>query len=158
MSKLEERIQESLSKNRIRFEIQKAIPIEDYPWKTNLSKTPPKCDIFLNNYDIYIEIKGFMTYNAVSKLSYLSRQSFKYYIFQGTEPEWNPFIDTFISTEEIKKSKKLESNIKHQVDELINLKTDSDFYRNISSISLSRLKNYISIKINEYKSWNGEWY
>ncbi len=161
MSKLEERIQDELNKNGIRFEIQKPVPIENYPWKTTRSKTSPKCDIYLNDYDLYIEIKGFMTYRAVSKLSFLSRQDFKYYIFQGTEPEWNPLIESFIpenNKKEKRGNEQLEKNIRHQLNELINLKTNSNFYRNISSISLLRLKDYISTKINEYKDWNGEWY
>jgi hypothetical protein len=162
MSKLEERIQNELKINTINYEIQKHVPLENYPWKTSRSITSTKCDIYLNDFDLYIEVKGFMTYEAVSKLSFLSRQEFKYYIFQGTESEWNPFIDTNISTlnksENLKTNKRLESNIKHQLEEIINLKKDSDFYKNISIITLSRLKHYISVKIAEYKKWNGEWY
>jgi hypothetical protein len=162
MSKLEERIQSELRRNQINFVIQKAIPLDNYPWKTNRSLTSPKCDIYLIDFDLYIEIKGFMTYQAVSKLSYLSRQDFKYYIFQGTESEWDPVIETYITTDNnptyLLKSIRLESNIKHQLNELINLKKDSDFYRRISHISLSRLKHYISVKIDEYQNWNGEWY
>lgn len=162
MSKLEERIKTELRRNQINFEIQKPVPLDNHPWKTNRSLTSPKCDIFLNDFDLYIEIKGFMTYQAVSKLSYLSRQDIKYYIFQGTEAEWNPFIDTNItignSPTNIKISARLETNIKHQLDELINLRKDTDFYRRISLIALSRLKHYISVKIDEYQKWNGEWY
>jgi len=162
MSKLEERIQSELRKNQINFEIQKPVPLDNHPWKTTRSLTPPKCDIYLNDFDLYIEIKGFMTYQAVSKLSYLSRQDFKYYIFQGTEYEWNPFIETNIMSDNrptnLKISARLESNIKHQLLELINLKKDSDFYKRISLITLSRLRHYISIKIGEYQNWNGEWY
>ncbi len=162
MSKLEERIQNELRRNQINFEIQKPVPLDNYPWKTSRTTTSTKCDIYLNDFDLYVEIKGFMTYQAVSKLSYLSRQDFKYYIFQGTEYEWNPFIDTNISIDNnsIKHSNsaRLENNIKHQLEELINLKKDSDFYMRISLITLSRLKHYISDKIGEYKNWNGEWY
>lgn len=162
MSKLEERIQSELKRNQISFEIQKPVPLDNFPWKTNRSWTSPKCDIYLNDFDIYIEIKGFMTYQAVSKLSYFSRQDFKYYIFQGTEHEWNPFIDTNIKTDNntinFSNSARLEGHIKHQLDELINLKRDSDFYKRISLITLSRIRHYISVKIDEYQNWNGEWY
>jgi hypothetical protein len=107
-------------------------------------------------------VKGFMTYRAVSKLSYLSRQSFKYYIFQGTETEWNPLIETYIplDTNSIiqKVNRQLDANIKHQINELVNLKTDLHFLDNVSQVSLRRLKDYMSGKINEYKTWNGEWY
>jgi hypothetical protein len=162
MSKLEQWIQNELSSSQINFEIQKTVPLEKYPWQTNRSKTAPKCDIYLNDFDLYIEVKGFMTYRAVSKLSYLSRQNFKYYIFQGTEPEWNPLTETYIplDTNSIihKAKRQLDANIKHQINELVNLKTDLRFLDNVSQISLRRLKDYMSVKINEYKTWNGEWY
>lgn len=162
MSKLEERIQSELRRNQINFEIQKPVPLDNYPWKTSRSMTNPKCDIYLNDFDLYIEVKGFMTYQAVSKLSYLSRQDLKYYIFQGTEYEWDPFIGTNFTTgsnpTNVNNSARLERNIKHQLGELINLKKDSEFYRRISFITLSRLRHYISVKIAEYQNWNGEWY
>lgn len=162
MSKLEQRIQNELTMHQIKFELQKPVPLDNYPWKTARTKTSPKCDIYLNDLDLYIEVKGFMTYRAVSILSYLSRQNFKYYIFQGTEPEWNPYIDTYISTDRNTltqtNGRRLETNIKHQIDELINLKTDSQFLTNISEVTLRRLKDYIDVKINEYITWNGEWY
>lgn len=70
--------------------------------------------------------------------------------------------DTNITTAKnptnLKNKARLESNIKHQLDELINLKKDSDFYKRISSITLTRLKHYISAKLDEYQNWNGEWY
>ncbi len=161
MSKLEQKIQDELARNGIFFETQKPVPIDNYPWQTNRSRTSPKCDIYLIDFDLYIEVKGFMTYQAVSKLSYLSRQNFKYYIFQGTEPQWNPTIDTFLDFADISKnneSKKIRFNINHQIQELINLKSKDEFLNNISQITLKRLKNYIEIKIEEYKTWNGEWY
>ena len=102
-----------------------------------------------------------MTYRAVSKLSYLSRQNFKYYIFQGTEPQWNPTIDTYLKLNNVapnKETVKLDFKITHQIQELINLKLHSDFLNNISQITLKRLKNYIDIKIKEYSFWNGEWF
>jgi hypothetical protein len=161
MSKLEDRIKNFLTINNIDFEEQKPVPIIDYPWKTNQSKTSPKSDLFLPNFELYIEIKGFMTYQAVSKLSFLSRQNFRYYIFQGTEYQWNPTIDTYLNFNQIandKETRILNFNINHQIQELINLKSNSKFLFNISQITLKRLKNYVDIKIDEYKAWNGEWY
>jgi len=161
MSKLEIKIQDELTKNGINFETQKPVPIEIYPWQTTRSKTSPKCDIYLTDFDLYIEVKGFMTFRAVSRLSHLSRQNFKYYIFQGTEPQWNPTIGTFLKNSDLsegKGKKLLDSVINHQIQELINLKTNPDFLKNASQISLARLRNYIETKIDEYKEWNGEWF
>lgn len=161
MSKLEQKIQDELKRNGIVFETQKPVPIENYPWKTNRSRTSPKCDIYLIDLDLYVEVKGFMTYQAVSKLSYLSRQNFKYYIFQGTEPQWNPTIDSFLNLLKVpqnNETKKIKFNIDYQIQELINLRSNSEFLNNVSQTTLKRLKNYIEIKIEEYKTWNGEWY
>lgn len=161
MSKLEHKIQDYLARNGINFETQKPIPIESYPWQTKRSRTSPKCDIYLCDFDLYIEVKGFMTYCAVSKLSYLSKQDFKYYIFQGTESQWDPTIGTFLSlsnSNENPRMNLLDSNINHQIQELINLKNNMEFLNKVSEISLARLRSYITVKISEYKSWNGEWY
>jgi hypothetical protein len=164
MSKLEIRIQNELTKSNIKFELHKPVPIDNFPWQTNRTRTSPKCDIYLPDFELYIEIKGFMTYRAVSTLSYLSRQSFNYYIFQGTEPEWNPHIDTNVLQNEkevnqkLSNGKQLEKNIKHQILEITNLTKDSKFLNDISAVSLKRLKHYIGVKINEYKDWNKEWY
>ena len=106
VSQLEQKIQDELTRNGINFETHRSVPIDNYPWQTNRSKTSPKCDIYLTDLDLYIEVKGFMTYQAVSKLSYLSRQNFKYYIFQGTEHQWNPTIDTVVKFTDISKSNK----------------------------------------------------
>lgn len=162
MSNLESRILDALKKNNIDYEVQIPVPINEYPWKTIRSKTPPKSDIYLPKFDLYVEVKGFMTYQAVSKLAYLSKQKFHYYIFQGTEPQWDPSIETYLSKEnQVSLTKKgiLNSLIDFQVKELVNLDSAPDvFFNNISQISLKRLQNYISVKINEYKDWNEEWY
>lgn len=153
MSKLEDKILAGLSNNSIDFEVQIPVPLDNYPWKTHRTKTSPKSDIYLPKFDLYVEVKGFMTYRAVSKLSYLSRQNFRYYIFQGTESEWNPYLESYLEKEN------QQNLIDFQLKELINLEQAPDkFLKNISNISLLRLKNYISIKIDEYKDWNGEWY
>lgn len=162
MSKLEQRIISQLSNHGVDYEAQVPVPLESYPWKTLRTKTPPKSDIYLPEFDIYIEIKGFMTYRAVSKLSFLAQQNYKYYIFQGTEPQWNPFIDSYLKTPEcISKTQKgkMDFLIDFQINELIKLKNAPDqFVNSISTISLKRLRDYITTKIDEYKEWNGEWY
>jgi len=162
MSKLEQRITSELVNQKIDFEVQKPVPLDTYPWKTKRTKTAPKSDIYLPEFDFYIEVKGFMTYRAVSKLAYLSRQDYKYYIFQGTEPQWNPFIKSYLlNTDNPIRTQqgKMDYLINFQINELVNLKNAPiEFIDNISAISLHRLQNYITIKIDEYKEWNGEWY
>ena len=161
MSRLEERIENELRERGIAFERQKPVPINDYPWKTSRSKTSPKCDFYPPKIDLYVEVKGFMTYMAVSKLSFLSRQHYRYYIFQGTESQWSPTIDSFLKPSASPPQSErglLEFNFNHQIAELAGLNSHSDFLENISEVSLKRLKSYVNVKIEEYKSWNGEWY
>ena len=162
MSKLQQRITSQLSDHGIDFDVQIPVPLDNYPWKTLRTKTPPKSDIYLPEFELYIEVKGFMTYRAVSKLSYLSRKHYRYYIFQGTEPQWNPFIHSYLPKPEVFKSTKkgeMDAIINFQIEELINLeKAPKTFINDISTISLERLKNYVTVKIDEYKEWNGEWY
>jgi hypothetical protein len=138
------------------------VPLEKYPWRTSRSKIAPTSDIYLTDFDLYVEVKGFMTYRAVSKLSYLSRQDFKYYIFQGTESEWNPSIETYLvfdrASDNLKESRQIQANIRHQINELVNLQAGLPFLENISQVSLKRLKDYMTVKIDEYKTWNGEWH
>ena len=110
MSKLEDKIIAALQEKDIKLELQKPVPINEYPWKTKRSKTSPKSDIYLVDFDLYIEVKGFMTIEAMSKLAYLSNQNFKYYIFQGTEFEWNPVLETSLTAQKDDKESKIKHN------------------------------------------------
>lgn len=156
MSILEENIKSKLAEKNINFVSQKPVPISSWPWKTPRSRTSPKCDIFLPDCGVYIEVKGFMTMEAISKLAFLSQRKFKYYIFQGTEYEWNPSIQSPISYSQ--KGSILKDNIQHQIDELCIICQDKNFLNSISSISYERLQDFIGKKITQYKSWNGKWY
>ena len=162
MSKVEEDIKNKLKENKVKFIYQKILPINNYPWKTKYSKNIIS-DLYLIDYDIYIEIKGFMTIEAMSKMSFLCKQKFKYYIFQATEFEWNPWIMSFNKNNiqlntKFSKAGILRENIKQQLLEIISLKNKDSFILNISNISLERLKNFISKKINQYALWNKKWY
>jgi hypothetical protein len=57
-SRLEERIENELRQRGIAFERQVPVPITDYLWKISRSKTSPKCDFYLPEIDLYIEVKG----------------------------------------------------------------------------------------------------
>lgn len=87
MSKLEEYIYKELREKNIEFEIQKIIPLDDCPWKKG-KNIKSISDIYLPKSKTYIEIKGFMTIFAMSKMSRFCKQNINYYIFQGTEYDW----------------------------------------------------------------------
>jgi hypothetical protein len=160
MSQLEDAIQAQLEYNKVPFTPQERIPVESWPWKRPRSHSP-KCDFYLPTGNIYVEVKGFMTIHAMAKLSWFCRQNhIRYYIFQGTEEDWNPFIDSPVGnvrgTLPESNQKIREQNITHQIKELIWL-VSNDPCR-ASSLSLTRLKHYIGTRISEYTEWNNEWY
>jgi hypothetical protein len=165
MSKLEERVIREL--RSLGVEIQKPVPIKEFPWETSRTKTSPKSDIYIPRFDLYIEVKGFMTIEAMSKMAYLSKQGFRYYIFQGTEYEWVPYYKSYLYLDSpeiidiyrMSKTRRLKFNIDFQLKELMNLKTLSrplDFLENISKITNLRLKNFITLKTETYKAWTNE--
>lgn len=155
MSKLENEVADGLSKADIPFECQNKIPLDNWPWMRPRSHKP-KCDFFLPQSSIYVEVKGFMTIHAMAKMSWLCRQKgIHYYILQGSENDWNPYLNSplNISSPEVRST---QQNIDHQIQELrwiVQHGSDCS-----SQLSLSRLKDYIRIRIDEYTTWNGEWF
>jgi hypothetical protein len=159
MSKLEENIINKLINNNIELESQKVIPIDNCPWK-NSNKISSKCDIYLPQADLYIEVKGFMTIFAMAKMSWFCKQNINYYIFQGTEEDWSlnigNIIDENYKSENIRPKYKLfEYNFEYQIKEIVAINKSKE---NVSKISLLRLKDFIKKRIEEYIKVNGEWY
>ena len=158
MSQLEDSILSSFEAAGVDTQVQVSMPLVTWPWKTPRSRVAPKCDIYLPKGNIYIEVKGFMTIYAMAKMAWLCRQDFNYYIFQGTESEWDPWLGSpmdgtkpSIDTE----AGKLRAQIAHQVAELGHLIAHDS--REISKLSLLRLEDYIRIRMREYAAWNDGW-
>ena len=162
MSQLEDKIQSQLQKLDVTVKPQQRMtPIKLWPWKPFPNSQSPKCDFFLPTANIYVEVKGFMTIQAMAKLSWFCRQTkIRYYILQGTEEEWNPYIGSpYCSspkTTPTSKQKIRERNIEHQVQELAWFANNPTI--DVSALSLKRLQNYIHIRIDEYTKWNRKWY
>ncbi len=155
MSKNETSIADKLTEAGLIIDISvssRSMPVNDWPWKTSRSKGSPKCDIFIPEGEIYIEIKGLMTIYAMAKMAWLCKRNFNYYIFQSTESEWN--MDYCINPS----SRKVKKNIEMQVIELVNFsKNKSSGTYGTSELSLRRLEDFIKDRVNEYRLWNGKW-
>ena len=155
MSKLEDEVADVLTRANVQFERQNKMPLDDWPWKRPRSHKP-KCDFFLPQASLYVEVKGFMTIYAMAKMSWLCRQKkIQYYILQGSEDDWNPYLNSPLNNA-TPTQRTTRQNIKQQIQELrwlIQHNPDG-----ASQLSLARLKDYIRIRIDEYKTWNGEWY
>ena len=158
MSKLERDIEVALSREKIQFSRDNAalqLPLDSWPWKRPGSRKP-RCDFFIPSSSIYVEVKGFMTIHAMAQLSWLSRnETLRYFILQGTENDWNPYLDSPLGTT-CPPTRTTATNIDQQIAELKWL-TRNDPVRS-SRLSLSRLKDYIRTRIDEYTAWNGQWY
>ncbi|MCX6825373.1 MAG: hypothetical protein NTY80_04105 [candidate division SR1 bacterium] len=159
MSKLEERIYKELKDRNINFEIQKIIPLDNCPWKKGRN-IKSISDIYLPKSKTYIEIKGFMTIFAMSKMSWFCKQNINYYIFQGTEYDWpihlnDMFLNNYSQNRPNTKTGILNHNIEYQIKELIEIEKNCNFDNNLS---LTRLQGFIKNRINEYVEYNKVWY
>jgi len=154
MSQLENQIEELFVAANIKFERQKNIPLNDWPWRVPRSHRP-KCDFYLPQGDIYVEVKGLMTIYAMAKMSWLCRQNnIRYYILQGTEGDWTPSLNSPVAP--VEGYVKDDQQIQQQVKELAWLTKNQT--SSPSKLSLARLKHYIGVRVEEYRKWNGEWY
>ena len=142
------------------------------PWSNPSTKKKPTCDFYLPEANIYVEVKGFMTYEAVSKLLWFTFQPFNYYILQGTEIDWNPFFNThcfehpefqnveqyledIVSIEKLTKKLKMITSLDIQISELEILcnvgKEQLDYYYlndpdEFNTATRERLEDYIVTK------------
>jgi len=151
MSKNEDRVSNSLTELGIVFEREKPIPINIYPWRNLKSKLNHKVDFYIPNNDIFIEIKGWMTIHAMSKMMWLANNLNNYYIFQMTENDWNPFLDSPLKHQNGQISK-----YNQQLQEILFFTKNN--CQDINNITKSRIRFYIQTRINEYKLWNDEWF
>lgn len=144
------------SKNEILFEnflIEHNIKYE-YQYKINVPFTQSgihKVDFYLNDFDLYIEIKGLMTYSAVNILKYLNNYSDKnFYVLQMTEEDW---INEY--NKKIHKSikNKINTNINIQFDEILKLKDNRIDINDIVNISKQRINNYIKLRNKDIDRW-----
>jgi hypothetical protein len=137
---------------------------DSWPWKKKGSHRPT-ADIVIPKPRIYVEVKGFMTLFAMAKLRWLSNQGFAYYVFQATEPRWNPWLESPLTTPDIRTPEMRVSEQKRliqqqQIAELVqyvaqhNLRNDE--LLRISEISRLRLQDYFHRTVGTYRDWNGE--
>lgn len=155
MSKLEEKIYKELKDRNIDFEIQKTIPLDNCPWKKGRN-IKSVSDIYLPKSKTYIEIKGFMTIFAMSKMSWFCKQNINYYVFQGTEYDWpihlnDTILNNYDRSELNTKTGILNYNIEYQIKELIEIEKSCNFNNNVS---LARLQGFMKNRVDEYIEYN----
>ena len=104
--------------------------------------------------DLYVEVKGQMTYYAVNVLMYLLRYSGKnFYIYQATNEDW---IDRYVPSEKIQSAAaKIEQNIRKQKNEIQKfLNGEAGFSAaDMAKKSMERLEKYKSVRASDVRYW-----
>ena len=135
-----------------------------WPWRKKGSHRPT-CDIVILKPRIYVEVKGFMTLFAMAKLRWLADRVPGYYIFQATEPGWNPWLRSPLRTvdrrtPQMKPARQIELTQDQQIAELVHYAGRDDLSKDeflrISEISRLRLQDYFHRTVATYGDWNGE--
>ena len=131
MSKYEGQIAELLTARNVQFRRQQPIPIFDYPWRTKYSRGLHS-DFYLPDKDLHLEVKGYMTLEAMFKMRWLI-DNCNYYIFQVSEHLW-------VQTPGVSKAESLRKQILQQADEIVTLPVSK--FRKISKERLHRFCAY----------------
>jgi len=144
MSKLENRFEQFLIDNNIKYEKQKEIPVE-VPW----SKRKPKCDFYLVDIDLYVEVKGFMTLESMFKIYYLmSQKSINYVLLQMTEG-----VSLFME-EDFSIRENVERNIEIQFNAILNVYKGKITITNIQYASMMSLQAFVGFWLYKYREFN----
>ncbi len=105
----------------------------------------------INNDELYIEVKGQMTYTEVNKLRFLLEHSGKFfYILQLTEPDWIVDNSSNAKTSITEMSK---NAFEEQFKELLEFYEGKISAKKMARISKERLNQFITNRENEYQSW-----
>ena len=126
--------------------------INDCPFNEN---NKHKVDFMLTNNardeELYIEVKGQMTYTEVNKLRFLLEYSGKnFYILQLTEHDW--IVDNRPNAKK-SKTKMSKNAFEKQFKELLEFYEGKIEAQEMSQISKERLNQFIANRNKEYQSW-----
>ncbi len=107
-----------------------------------------------NEEDLYVEVKGLMTYYAVNVLQYLLEHSGKnFYIYQATDEDW---IDRCVPNKVISSAKKkIEQNREAQKDEIRKFFNGEEGFSaaDMAKKSMERLEKYKSVRARDVGYW-----
>ena len=104
-----------------------------------------------NREDLYVEIKGMMTYLEVNKLNYLLTETDKnFYILQLTELDWMRPYTGENAKDAFEKSK---SDFEKQVKELVSFVNGRVKGKTLSDRSKKRLEEFISCRNKDLSRW-----
>ena len=148
-SMLETELKQTLENAGVRALWQETdeIPKLDY---TGLYQTRKAAvaDLYLPDANIFVEVKGQMTLHQVAKMLYLTAQAgIGYYVYQGTEEDWDPTLDALIPVSDplpdsTSEAKRKAYNRRFQQAELVRLAGTKGLEAQVSRATAGRLRAY----------------
>ena len=103
-----------------------------------------------NGHELYVEIKGEMTYLEVNKLLYLHGMSLNFYILQLTEIDW---IEPYDKSKHKSMKQKSKYDFEKQIDELVDFVNGTISGKELSERSIKRLNDYIDFRNKDLEIW-----
>lgn len=103
-----------------------------------------------NGHELYVEIKGEMTYLEVNKLLYLHGMSLNFYILQLTEIDW---IEPYDKSKHKSMKQKSKDDFEKQIDELVDFVRGTISGKELSKRSIKRLNDYINFRNKDLEVW-----
>ena len=141
-----------LEKNGIKFNESFKLhkKIDNIPFCKN---NKHEVDFVLNNadgFELYVEIKGQMTYEEVNKLQYLlDETSHNFYILQLTEIDWIEPYDK----DKCNKSQKSKDDFVTQIKELVDFVNGDITGEELSERAKKRLTDFINYRAKDIERW-----
>jgi len=147
MPKTEVEFQEFLTKVGCSFEAQAVV--EHCPFlKRGKHKVDFKITSVLGE-ELYVEVKGYLSFYSVNVLEYLLRYSGKaFYVFQATDEDWMGVAKQGQSVQE-----KIDQNKRQQEDEFREFISGGLSARGMAERSLKRLRDYKELRAGEVERW-----
>lgn len=145
--KTEAEFQEFLDRHNVRYDRQ--VLIGDCPFNVSFNH---RVDFYLEDFDLYVEVKGWMSCAAVSELWWLLNYCSKnFYIYQVTNEDW---MGRCIGGRDAK----IACNISAQQDELTSLfKLEpinaKEKIKSLVELNRRRLKDFIKVRQYDVLRW-----
>ena len=104
-----------------------------------------------NGEQLYVEVKGWMSYSSVNELKYLLEYSgYNFYILQVTNEDW---MGLYEKMKHKSVSKKIEANRKAQYEEIKDFINGTKTAQNMVDISRQRLEEFVKVREGDLERW-----
>lgn len=152
MAKTEQRVNDFLrglktsSGHSLKFDRQ--LPIGGCPF---VKKGKHKVDFHLQDPELYIEVKGWMSYASVNELEWLLKYTGKpFYLLQVTNEDW---LDAYDKSKYKSIAKKIAENERIQYDELQQFAAGKLSAKEMAKRSMDRIEAFKKLRAGDIKRW-----